>query len=240
MFVGNRCACEPRPVRRGFTLIELLVVVAILAILVALLVPAVQSARESARRAKCLNNLHQIGIAMALYTNIDGEFPFTFHAGAADSWIVTLGPYLEDSNDVRLCPDDPLGLQRVDANQAGLCGTSYVINEYVSDTTPDGYYCLNINFLKATSTLPVMFEGADYGRTVTDDHVHCSTWYAPTDIADGTVLDVMLAEINPTQHVTCANYMYADGHAETVSYETFLSWVQTDIANGTNFARPDK
>ncbi len=226
--------------RKAFTLVELLVVVAVIALLLALLLPAIHASHESARRTKCLNNLHQIGVGLALYTNIDGHFPFTYHAGLTDSWIVTMGPYLEDANEVRLCPDDPLGPQRVLGNAAGIRGTSYVINEYVADTTPDGYFCLNINFLKATSALPVMFEGANYGRTVTDDHVHCSTWYAPSDIANGTVLDTMLAEINPTQHVTCANYMYADGHAVTVSYDTFLSWVQTDIANGTNFARPQK
>ena len=52
--------------RRAFTLIELLVVIAIIAVLIALLLPAVQAAREAARRAQCVNNLKQIGLAAEL------------------------------------------------------------------------------------------------------------------------------------------------------------------------------
>jgi prepilin-type N-terminal cleavage/methylation domain-containing protein/prepilin-type processing-associated H-X9-DG protein len=236
----NHAGRRGRRARRAFTLVELLVVVTVIAALVALLLPAVQAARHTARTAKCLNNLHQIGTGLALFTNIDGHFPWTYHAGATESWIVTVAPYMEYTDQVRLCPEDPLGMQRIDPNAGDIRGTSYVINEYVADVTSDGYYCLNVNFLRSTHTLPVVFEGADYGRTAMDDHVHCSTWYAPVDIAQGTVLNIMEAEINPQQHIGCANYLYADGHAETVSYDTFLSWVQADIAAGTNFARPRK
>jgi prepilin-type processing-associated H-X9-DG protein len=134
---------------------------------------------------------------------------------------------------VRLCPDDPQGWQRVGGS---VKGTSYVINEYVAVPLPDA--ALNINKLQATSKLILMFEGAD-NRKANGDHVHTSTWYEPGNIESEIVWLVITSEIKPDRHVgATANYLYADGHVDTIGQETVYGWVQRDIAQGTNFAKP--
>lgn len=96
--------------RGGFTLVELLAVIAIIGLLIGLLLPAVQSARESARRTTCANNLKQLALACLEYEESQGHFPSGgwgfqwygdpdpgFGPAQPGGWAFQVLPYLEQN-----------------------------------------------------------------------------------------------------------------------------------------------
>jgi prepilin-type N-terminal cleavage/methylation domain-containing protein len=136
--------------RSGFTLIELLVVITIIGLLIALLIPAVNMVRERGRQTTCLNNEHQLALAVLGYETTKQALPglmnLTPTGGTIQySWVEAITPNLEHADiwelvsasksaaltGVRIattvCPDDPYTTDPTSTNAQNIL--SYGVND---------------------------------------------------------------------------------------------------------------
>jgi prepilin-type N-terminal cleavage/methylation domain-containing protein len=183
--------------RLAFTLIELLVVIAIIAILLGLLLPAIQKVREAANRAKCHNNLKQIGLALHNHESSLGRFPAlgTYPRGATGvSWSIHahLLPYVEQENLQRLIDfSRPYSAQ---PQVTSFRNPIYLCPSEVNDRPrPDGavtHYPLNY----AANAGTWLVYNAATGQSG-DGAFAVNRALAPRDFLDGTSNTVAFAEV---------------------------------------------
>ncbi len=209
--------------RRAFTLIELLVVISIIALLIGILLPVLGSARETARMAKCLSNMRQMGISSVAYAgDYDDTLPTVgfSHGGETfpeqGAWFFLLQDYAGGTLHYR-CPSDDSPAWDVPDGTGRLRRVGYATSFLHSGlTSSPTYQGLNVlHRVPRTSATVYIAELAEESPTgfATSDHFHPETWFGDPSTHDATIG----LQLEIRQHAERANYTFLDGHAENAA-----------------------
>jgi prepilin-type N-terminal cleavage/methylation domain-containing protein/prepilin-type processing-associated H-X9-DG protein len=197
----------------AFTLIELLVVIAIIAILAAMLLPALSRAKVSARATQCLNHMRQIGLAVRLYAEDNGdEYPRSQHSAFAHGhlpWERSIAPLLGSTT--TLWTNLLEGLYHCPADLRTR-PWSYGLNVYYELGPNDDYFGKPQTWRRTVQvprpSATILF--AENNSTA--DHIMPNFWVSAADTVD----------VAKQRHGTRSNYTFADGHARAREFRVIF------------------
>jgi len=207
---------------QGFTLIELLVVVAIIGILAAILFPVFARARENARRASCMSNLKQQGLAIMQYTqDYDEKYPpvWTGWTSVDNVWIGELQPYIKNT-DVYFCSSDTASDDDSSASSNGATLTNRSIFWWVNHVSYGwnvsgltqidslGHY-IGISMAALDNASEIVMMADNGGKKVNSTSQYQIQCYSPLTLEPK---DTVTA---PSRiHLGGGNFAFADGHVK--------------------------
>lgn len=209
--------------RKGFTLVELLVVIAIIAVLAGVLVPLGRGMLARSHTLNCGKNLRQIGMASMMYAGDNNmTVPQSTHqkATGGKSWTTSLQPYAAGTITFK-CAHDPHEKRAF----------TYVLNDFLTPKPAGAPPDLNFSILAKIDRPEATLMFAEASTTyLNSDHFHFAEYYGQKIPPASFEKQVAVR-----MHDGKANYLFADGHVETLTPLEIAALLRKD---GTCFLNP--
>lgn len=220
-------------------MVELLAAVAIVAILMSLIIPAASGMHEKSRSSKCLNNMRQIGAALAAYAGEhDGYNPALIDENDKDWDQAAIFPYLpprtnpngsQRQNTAFICPSAKyVGFANNDLSRT-YSSTEFMIGADGENGSSYRVPTKRVNYPSLSGSM-ILFDGCQnnpnrYCRQV-------ASWNQVVNMSSDLKANTTAQTYIDYRHGKAFNGLFADGHSETIKRSDASKYVTSRMWKG--------